>query len=1367
MSQDYEQYLHKEWLGLLQPEGLVVSPPALSDLQAFVDREKALALQPVLQGLIQQGMLLGKEQTWVPEFNEFAVLVLEWDVADFVGRAELPEDLAVRLLDYGETLVPDFGVKDPDSEGWLLLVQVVPLGYDLDKDNPEASEQGWKATYQQKFERLLKGMQVPIGLLWNGIQVRLVYAPSGESSGHLTFPIAAMTEVPGRSILGALEMLLGGDRLFNSPTDKTLLKLLETSRSYQASVSTKLAEQVLDALWELLRGFQASDTQKDGAQAGDLRQLAIDDPQHVYGGLLTTLMRLVFLLYAEDQGLMPDDAVYQGNYAVVGLYEKLREDASLYPDTMDQRYGAWAWLLSLFRLVYDGGGAYAAYLPARHGQLFDLDEYPFLEGRPEGSRFETFGVIEAPRIADGVIYRILAKLLVLNGERLSYRALDVEQIGSVYEAIMGFEVAIAVGQSIAVKPKDVVINLETLLAVKPKDRGAWLQEAGDLKLVGNAATALKNAATIADILAALERRVSERTGSVLRAGALYLQPGEERRRSGSHYTPRKLTQPIVETTLQPIFAQLGEHPTPEQILELKVCDLAMGSAAFLVEACRQLAERLVEAWEFHGMPGDVPDAVEPLLYARRLVAQRCLYGVDRNPFAVNLAKLSLWLVTLARDLPFTFVDHALKCGDSLVGLSRREIVQFGRDPIQDLPLMKYGQEQILAATVLRSQIQSVDTLSDGDADRKLMQWREAEAKLGLVRMQGDVAIAATFDGFGKNKKERELLVAEYSAVVRSQPERMVAIAGQLRGGEKPVVPFNWEVEFPEVFDRENGGFDAIVGNPPFLGGKKISTAYGNDYVSWLSEQYTESKGSPDLVAYFFRRSFDLSRKNGAFGLIATNTIAQGGTRAAGLRFICNNGGTIYNAQKRVKWPGLAAVVVSVINVFNGIFLETKFIDEQEVNLITAFLFSSGGNENPQKLKANDKRSFIGSYVLGMGFTFDDTNLDATPIEEMNRLIEQDKRSLEVIFPYIGGSEVNSSPTHAHHRYIINFGEMSKDEARKWPELMKILEEKVKPQRDEIVARGKQIHEYDFWKFWDKRTETYKAIEDLKRVLVIPCGATVHCAFAFLPAKMVFAHYLAVFADERNAFFCILQSRLHEAWAWFFGSSMKDDLRYTPSDCFETFPFPNHWETDPTLEAIGKTYYEYRAALMIRNNQGLTDTYNRFHDPQETNPEILHLRDLHHQIDRAVLTTYGWDTLATPCGFALDYLDLDETKLPPEAQTRIASGDLHFSTTDEAIGFDNLIQSTLKTRKKLPWRYRWSPDIHDEILARLLDLNQQRYDDETLRGKKEKGKQKRESKKQTKPKASKNAIPQADKQIGLIPEPIEQLDVWSTIDSDTP
>ncbi|EDX83591.1 hypothetical protein S7335_771 [Synechococcus sp. PCC 7335] len=1329
MAQDYDQYLHKEWLGLLQPEGLVVSPPALVDAQAFVDKSKALTLQPVLQAIAQPVLPNGKAQTHVQQFEPLAQQILEWEPEDFEEQAQLPESLSVPLPDYGETLRPDYAVVDPDSDGWLLLVQCVPLAADLDDDDTE--ETGWKATYQQKFERLLKGTQIPIGVLWNGTSLRLVYAPSGESSGHVTFPIEAMTEVPGRTILGALEMLLGADRLFNSPTGKTLPKLLEASRNYQAMVSTQLAEQVLDALWELLRGFQAADAQREDGPSGGLQSLVEEDSQHVYGGLLTTLMRLVFLLYAENQGLMPDDEIYQGNYSVSGLYEKLREDAVHYPDTMDQRYGAWAWLLSLFRLVYEGGGAYEAYLPARHGQLFDPKEYVFLEGEQE-----------IPRVADGVIYRMLQKLLILNGERLSYRALDVEQIGSVYEAIMGYEVEIAESQSIAVRPKDVVINLEALLEAKPKDRAKLLKAEGELKLSGKAATALKTAGSVPELLAALERRVSRRTTQVLMPGALYLQPGEERRRTGSHYTPRKLTQPIVETTLRPIFERLGSQPTAEQILELKVCDLAMGSAAFLVEVCRQLAERLVAAWDYYGMPEDVPDAVEPLLYARRLVAQRCLYGVDKNPFAVNLAKLSLWLVTLARDLPFTFVDHALKCGDSLVGLTRKEIIAFGRDPVQDLPLMKYGQEQILAATVLRSQIQAGDTLSDGDAALKYQQWQGAEAKLLQVRMLGDVAVAAFFDGCGKSKKDKAVLVQEYGAIVRAQPEQVVEISRKLRERENSVAPLNWDIEFPEVFDRENPGFDVIVGNPPFLGGTKISTSYGKDYLYWLLDSYDFSGNRMDLVAYLFRRGFALLRESGCLGLIATNTIGQGDTRSGGLAQIRKQGGWIYNVSRRCRWPGLAAVVVSIIHIQKGNRSLAPIKDRQCVQEINSYLFHTSNDEEPATLKANSEKCFEGSKPYGQGFLFDDSDHKANSITEMNRLIEKNPKNAERIFPYIGGEEVNNSPTHSSHRFTIDFGEMTEDEASHWPDLVAVLREKVKPERS---RKAKDVAAWPWWRYWRSRPKLYTAARKLEHVLVVSRISTQY-VIAVMQSNMVFSERLDVFALSWSAGLSVLQSRIHEIWARFFGSSMKDDLLYTPTTCFETFPFPENWESVPILQNIGQTYYRFRADLMVRNNQGLTDTYNRFHDPQETDSEILKLRGLHNQMDRAVLNAYGWPDIDTTCGFALDYLDIDETNLPPEAQDRIASGDLHFSDTAEAAAFDNLIQASQKRRKKLPWRYRWPESTHDEVLARLLDLNQQRYEEEVKAGlhSKKKGNKRAKTKRKKK-------LANASDQLSLIQE----------------
>jgi hypothetical protein len=1337
MNIDRTLYEHKEWLGLLQPVGLVVAPPALVRSQAIIDRAKLIELQQKFKKHLAPSLLPNGE-LWISDLLEMGKQVLGWPEKAIVR--ELPAELSVFLREYGEILQADYGLKNRQGNEWLFLIKIVSPGTDLDRAETEKPEQGWKASPQAKFERLLRETKNPIGLLCNGTEIRLIYAPSGESSGYLTFPVKAMTEVAGRLILGALEMLLGKSRLYIVPAEHQLPQLLANSRQYQAEVSTQLSAQVLDALWELLRGLQTADSAVGGKLLGELRS----NPEgriHIYGGLITILMRLVFLLYAEDEGLMPDEPVYQRHYAVSGLYEKLRNDAGQYPDTMDLRYGAYARLLSLFRLVYDGGGPYEDYLPARHGQLFDPDVYGFLEGRPEGSKFRDIKepLDNIPQISDGVIYRILDKLVMLNGERLSYRALDVEDIGSVYEGIMGFEVQTASSLSIALSPQDIVISIEELLAAKPGDRAKLLKDKAECKITGKALEELKQAKTIEDILAVLGRRISDRTQNLLPKGSLYLQPGEERRKSGSHYTPRALTEPIVANTLKPILEQFGPKPTAEQILSLKICDPAMGSGAFLVEVCRQLADLLVVAETTEETNHkDTKDTKEiPIIQARRKIAQRCLYGVDKNPFAVNLAKLSLWLVTLSKDAPFTFVDHALKCGDSLVGLTTKEIGAFV-DPTAGLPLFEFVKEKVQESESYRCQIQGTDTITDADAEANAQRWEQAELALEDARFAAWAKVAAFFEGVSKNKSEKVEIEEKYRRLVQ---ETLAGDRSQFspRNPVSVPTPFNWEIEFPEVFNRDNPGFDCIVGNPPFAGKNNIINSNLEGYVDWLKEIHPESHGNADLVAHFFRRSFNLIRNYGTFGLIATNTISQGDTRSSGLRFICNHGGMIYHATRRYRWPGMAAVVVSLVHIFKvgknigvdkgtpplppPLQLPQPILDGRPVKKITAFLFNDGGNDDPKPLLANAEKSFQGSYVLGMGFTFDDSNEDATPIAEMHRLIAANPQNQAVIFPYIGGSEVNSSPTHAHHRYVINFGEMSEKEAREgYPDLMAIVEAKVKPER---LKQNEETFKRYWWQFARTRPELQKAIAPLSRVLAIS-RVSQHGAFTFLENKMIFADALVVFADEKNAFFTILQSRIHETWARFFGSSMEDSLRYIPTDCFQTFPFPDNWETDANLEQIGQTYYETRAQLMIQNNQGLTDTYNRFHDPNETDPEIRQLRELHQQIDIAVLSAYGWSDLNPECGFALDYLDTDpDQTYPPEIQDRIDSHDLFFPTADAALEFANAVQTG---KRKLPWRYRWDETTHNDILARLLQLNQERYDAEIRLGKHSQGEKKQTKRK---------------------------------------
>ena len=1363
---------HLEWIGFVRPTGLVVSAPALVKAGALLNRRDAegqeLLRRCVAERRRDSAHADSEPEPWLPDFREFAYSVLGWNFypAGYAGtdEAPIPDELEAVLPESGEVLRPDFAVRaepvkrglaarrgpavredaagygpdasrgtaagrDAEREGtaangaspWQLLVRVCEPDEDFDLVTRGRSRAngGLEASPHGRMERLLRHTGVAAGLLFNGTALRLISAPRGESSGWLDFRVADMLPTAGRPISTAMRLLLGQTRLLSLPRPQRLAALLEESRKYQNEVSERLAEQVLHALYELLRGFQAA---HDTSKGTLLHEPLAENPDEVYRGLLTVVLRLVFLLYAEERDMLPQDETFLGGYSLAGLYERLREDAALHPDTMDQRFGGYAQLLALFRMVHDGARAGAMRLPPRHGALFDPDRYRFLEGRGEGGARQIHERIDPPLVPDGTIYRVLEKLIVLDGERISYRALDVEHVGSVYEMMMGFRLETAEGLTVAIRAAKkrgapAAVNLNALLEQPPGSRAKWLQDRTDRKLTDRLRRTVRDADSIEVLHAALDPVIDRNaTPDLVSEGAMVLQPSEERRRSGSHYTPRELTEPIVRTALAPIFDRLRAEANgplrPEQILDLKVCDPAMGSGAFLVEACRQLGDALVEAWQAHDAMPEFPPDENEIVFARRQVAQRCLYGVDRNPKAVDLAKLSLWLVTLAKDHPLTFLDHALRPGDALVGLSQRQLRTFhwkdDAKPFQAGFEAMRAREHLARASELRRRIREADDSVSELELRHLCD--DADRETDNVRLLGDLALAAFFEG--SKPKQREDLRRQFAdAVQRGEMHGYVGWLEDLRRKEPPLAPFHWEIEFPEVFDQENPGFDAAVGNPPFAGKNTVAAANVAGYPDWLKQVHEESHGNADLVAHFFRRAFGLLRTGGTSGLIATNTIAQGDTRSTGLRWICNSGGEIYGAQRRVKWPGLAAVVVSVLHVHKGEFPGVKLLDGGAVDTITAFLFHRGGHDDPARLKANAGKSFQGSIVLGMGFTFDDTDTKgvATPIAEMHRLIEEEPRNRDAIFPYIGGEEVNTSPTHANHRYVINFqgyplrredfGELwtaaEEDRRREWlrsgivpldypdpvaadwPQLLAIVEDKVKPERLTQKDLGaKEI----WWQYIRPRPELHAAIAELDRILFhgFTCQ---HLQFAFLPKQMVYAGPHNVFALSTYAAYCALQSRVHETWARFFASSLKDDLRYTPSDCFVTFPFPDGWDANPNLEHSGTEYYRCRADLMVQHDEGLTTTYNRFHDPDETDPEIAKLRDLHAAMDRAVLDGYGWTDLPTDCEFLLDY-EIDE----------------------EEWG----------ARKK-PYRYRWPNEVRDDVLARLLELNAERSEAERRSG----------------------------------------------------
>jgi hypothetical protein len=1286
---DPEIVAHLEWLGFVRPTGVVVSAPALVRAGAILDR-RDLEGQRLLGACVAERVFDPNEGPlpYLPDFRLFAQAVLGWSFSPkaYAGMTEcpIPTELEVTLPDYGETLRPDFAVRElepkDDASSWQLVVRVLDLGEDLDRVVHGSGQ--LEASAHGRMERLLRQTGVPAGLLSNGRTLRLISAPHGESSGWMDFQVADMVQTAGRPISTALRLLLGQARLLSLPRAQRFAALLEDSRKFQNEVSERLAEQVLHALYELLRGFQAA---HDASKGELLRQPLAEHPDEVYRALLTIILRLIFLLYAEERDMLPKDDTFLRYYSLAGLYERLREDAALFPDTMDQRYGAWAQLLVLFRMICDGADSSAMHLPRRHGVLFDPDRFKFLEGRlSDGGARQFRERIDPPLVPDGTIYRALGKLLVLDGERISYRALDVEQIGSVYETMMGFRLKTTTGRSVAIKAQKrqgapTAVDLEALLREPTAKREKLIQDQADRKLTDAVKKALVAAMSVEDLHAALLPVTDlAATPDLAPKGAMVLQPSEERRRSGSHYTPRALTEPIVRTTFEPILARLrgleGRPPRPEQILDLKVCDPAMGSGAFLVEACRQLGDALVEAWHAHDEMPTIPPDEDEVIFARRLIAQRCLYGVDRNPVAVDLAKVSLWLVTLAKDHALTFVDHALRHGDSLVGLSRKQIEAFHWDP--DAPRFQAGfetlrvREHVAKVAELRRRIREAEETVPDWALRN--QWEEAQFEMGMVRLVGDLVLAAFFAS--EEPDEREAKRGECAdAVASGKAERYRSWLEERHHADQPFAPFHWEIEFPEVFERENPGFNATVGNPPFLAGGRISTALGSRYLAWLRKRHPWADGGSDLVAFFFLGAFNRLCAFGTAGLVATNTIAQGETRRAGLGQILTLGGMIYYAKGRLNWPGTAAVVASIVHFCKSTPKMACYLNGRSVDRISTFLMPGFVDKDPEPLHANEGRSFGGAKIYGQGFVL-------TPMEK-DALCASNVQNSERILRYLGGEEINSHPDQASNRYVIHFGTMTLEEARCWPELLRIVEERVKPERDrrtdnEIARRQKEY----WWRYRSDTPQLRKATADLERCLAAS-QVSKHLALTFEPPNQVFSHAVNVFAFESWSSFCALQCRVHEIWARFFGSSMKDDLRYTPSDCFETFPFPENWESHPALEAAGTVYYEFRAALMIRNEEGLTKTYNRFHDPDERDPDIVKLRELHAAMDRTVLDAYGWIDMPTDCGFLLDY-EIDE----------------------EDWG-----------NKKKPWRYRWPGEVREEVLARLLELNAERAKEEMRSG----------------------------------------------------
>ena len=1331
---------HRDWLALVEVTGPFLSLPVLRETWPTLEPVDAAERDALRRAHAEwRADVTAGQRGWVA-----FVLgdLLGWgEDLRWAGAADLTP-LAVDRPEHDTTVSPSFVLTDPAARtGEVKPADVRLLGLLCEPtQQPTARIAGsaWAATPVDRVAQLCRHHDVPLGLVTDGRWWALVRAPRGDVTSVAVFDAVAWPDAADRDVVRAFRSLLERRRFFAVPDAERLPALWKRSEDSQEDLTEALGVQVRQAVELLVTAIGRADTTAGGGSLHDVTA------HEVYRGAVSVMMRVVFLLFAEERRLLPsDNELYAQSYSAGRLGAELEQRAREGSENeLENSTAAWHRLLALFTAVHDGIDHPRLTIHAHDGSLFDPEAYLWM-----------------PRTIDDrtVLHMLRAVQHVTigtgkNRERrtLSFRQLDVEQIGYVYEGLLSFEGyrAAEVVVGLIGKPgMEEEVALTELEDLPAEELAATLAERYKASGIGSVLALSKKlapldaaqreaarsvlGAVVGQKISLIERLLPfygllradlRELPVVIMPGQLYVTTSALRRNTGTHYTPRKLAEEVVEHALEPLLYHVGPlqlpvsekprwtHRSSDELLQLKVADIAMGSAAFLVAAARYLGEALVTAWAREGkiertlrddtLPRDADE--DPVVVdARRQVIEHCLYGVDINPMAVEMAKLSLWLVSMDPQRPFTFLDDRLVAGDSLLGVTSLEQIEYLHlDPQQarawregTLPWSADVRSAVAEATAARRRLTAIDLGDDPVAalEQKRLLLDEAQMATGRLRLFADLAVGAALAGSKKTAGSRDPRVRDEQGEERRVSREglyleAVDLAGKVAAGEEFAArekarrwldtdtpadakaagitrtPLHWPLVFPEVFER--GGFDAVIGNPPFLGGSRITGPLGTAYREYLIDGIAggvRAGGRCDLVAYFLLRAHDILLASGQVGIIATNTLAQGDTREVGLDRLVSSGVTIRAAIKSRPWPSRSAALeyctVWTSRTRTGPGVQF-WLDGELCSAITPSLDKeSRAIQPPRVLKANREMSHVGCYVYGEGFVVDDATAD--------RMRSRDSSSAEVLFPYLGGQDLNSQPNCCATRWVIDFRDWKEDRARAYAECYRHVLTHVRPEREKLKRK---IYRDRWWQFAENQMAMRSAVARFKRVIAITLVSKVVMP-ALVPTGQVFSHKLGVFATDDTAMLALLSSEAHHWWVRKWGSTLETRVNYSPSDVFETHPFPPLAED---LRALGDRLDTYRRSVMLARQTGLTKTYNLVFDPTVHDEDIVELRRIHKAIDEATVRAYGWDDL-------LDQLD---------------------------HGFHPAGRDL---------RYTIGPAAQREILDRLLELNHERYAEEVAKG----------------------------------------------------
>ncbi|GAB3599653.1 Eco57I restriction-modification methylase domain-containing protein [Microbacterium tumbae] len=1284
--------LHRAWLELVDTEGPFLAIPALKRVWPEGIPQLAEARKTVLSDARKDF-----ESAW-ERYDRSAASDAALD-AYRSARDKWVETVLRDVAGWAESLawgeVPGVTAQSPNhavtvraqasldgEEGGGAIVHVIDPVDSL----RELPGDLWAANPVDRVEAMLRESSVPIGIVTDGRWWGLVCARENAMAASGIVDALTWTEEPRTR--DAFLALIGRQHLIGGDPAERLPVLFAESVAAAEEITEALGAQVRRAVELLIQSFSESAAD---AKRRNLPDPLPDRPHNSYEAAVTVMMRVVFLLFAEERGLLPQGELFDQGYGIARELDQLiaRESAES-EEALDATSLTWHRLLATSNALYRGATFENLRMPAYGGSLFDPARFPFLTAT---SDLGTLGVTVSDRVMLHVLRAVQIAEIKGEARRISFRDIDVEQIGYMYEGLLGYtatvtpEVVLGILGTRGEEPEIPLAKLEELGSTNSDRRKlakairAWIEtdqpsaKPSSEAAIAKAIDAVVDPGIVSALIQAvgddldLRERVKPWLGLVrldlrnrpfvVPEGGLLVKETPSRKNAGAHYTPKSLAEDVVKHALEPLVYAPGPHQTanrdewklksPSDILNLKVADIACGSGAFLVAAARFLADRLVEAWVVDNPAWAGRKDLRTL--AIREVVAKCLYGADINDMAIEMCKLSLWLVSLDRNLPFSFVDDKVFLGNSLLGLTDlKQLRAMHIDPSKAnrqqgmLDIFEVDTDSIIKRAVeLRESLASPVEPDDSparSAAAKLRQLAQLHAVTADLRKLADGVLATGLVLGGKPGRALDTAYEDLREAARKAypgaggEADSIWLDSKIDEGLTPTVetdyarwqPLHWIIEAADVM-VDHGGFDAIIGNPPFLGGSKLTGAMGTNLRDWLVNCLAGKRGNGDLVAYFFLRATSLLQAQGVLGLIATNTVAQGDTREVGLDTMVEQGFVITRAIQSRTWPAAtanleyAAVWGTRANVAEGL---PRIADDTPVRAISTLLEAQGRASGlPVRLKENAGVAFLGAKVYGMGFVLDP--------EEAQEWIAADARNAEVLFPYLNGEDLNSRPDCSPSRWVIDFGDRPESEAATYEVAYARALERVKPERAKLAGRNSSGDDRakNWWKFGRRTPALSRAIADLSEAFAITRVSKTVMPVR-VPTGQVFSDSLIAFASADYSDQAVLSSSLHQLWAITYGSTLETRVRYTPSDVFDTFPRPA-----PTkrLEQAGRTLDTERREIMLRRELGLTKLYNLVNDPAvKGDDDVERIRAIHTEADAATVAAYGWDDVHLRHGF---------------------------------------------------------------------------------------------------------------------------------------